>query len=150
MSPQPPQDGRWAIFVPAAYKNMALGEAELNGRPSDAAPPFLHVPPRALWFECGPVEKKKNASPIPCSFVLLLPSVRCCSCSGRAPATCSVRKRMYSWGKQGARSSGPTVRCLAAAAKAVLARDEAIEGLSEPSPRAPLPCRCQHEGMGGG
>jgi hypothetical protein len=30
MSPQPPQDGRWAIFVPASYKNMALGEAELH------------------------------------------------------------------------------------------------------------------------
>jgi hypothetical protein len=29
MSPHPPQDGRWAIFVPASYKNMALGEAEL-------------------------------------------------------------------------------------------------------------------------
>jgi hypothetical protein len=29
VSPHPPQDGRWAIFVPASYKNMALGEAEL-------------------------------------------------------------------------------------------------------------------------
>jgi hypothetical protein len=29
MSPQPPQDGRWATFVPASYKNMALGEAQL-------------------------------------------------------------------------------------------------------------------------
>jgi hypothetical protein len=30
VSPQPSQDGRWAIFVPASYKNMALGEAELT------------------------------------------------------------------------------------------------------------------------
>jgi hypothetical protein len=30
MSPQPPQDSRWAIFVPASYKNMALGEPELQ------------------------------------------------------------------------------------------------------------------------
>jgi hypothetical protein len=30
MSPHPPQDGRWATFVPASYKNMALGEAELS------------------------------------------------------------------------------------------------------------------------
>jgi hypothetical protein len=29
VSPQPPQDGRWAIFVPASYKNMTLGEAQL-------------------------------------------------------------------------------------------------------------------------
>jgi hypothetical protein len=30
MSPQgPPQDGRWAIFVPASYKNMTSGEAQL-------------------------------------------------------------------------------------------------------------------------
>jgi hypothetical protein len=28
--PQPPQDGRWAIFVPASYKNMPLGEAQLS------------------------------------------------------------------------------------------------------------------------
>jgi hypothetical protein len=34
MSPQPPQDGRWAIFdrpVINSYKNMALGEPELGG-----------------------------------------------------------------------------------------------------------------------
>jgi hypothetical protein len=31
VSPQPPQDGRWAIFVPASYKNMTLGEAQLEG-----------------------------------------------------------------------------------------------------------------------
>jgi hypothetical protein len=31
MSPQPSQDGRWATFVPASYKNMALGEAQLAG-----------------------------------------------------------------------------------------------------------------------
>jgi hypothetical protein len=31
ISPQPPQDGRWAIFVPASYKNMTLGEAQLRG-----------------------------------------------------------------------------------------------------------------------
>jgi hypothetical protein len=24
MSPHPPQDGRWAIFVPASYKNMTV------------------------------------------------------------------------------------------------------------------------------
>jgi hypothetical protein len=35
MSPQPPQDGRWAIFVPASYKNMALGEAELSDGESE-------------------------------------------------------------------------------------------------------------------
>jgi hypothetical protein len=29
MSPQPPQDGRWAMFVPASYKNMTSGEAQL-------------------------------------------------------------------------------------------------------------------------
>jgi hypothetical protein len=29
MSPQPPQDGRWTIFAPASYKNMAFGEAQL-------------------------------------------------------------------------------------------------------------------------
>jgi hypothetical protein len=40
MSPQPPQDGRWAIFAPASYKNMALGEAELA-----SAPPWEHLPP---------------------------------------------------------------------------------------------------------
>jgi hypothetical protein len=32
MSPKPPQDGSWAIFVPASYKNMTLGEAELSIR----------------------------------------------------------------------------------------------------------------------
>jgi hypothetical protein len=32
MSPHPPQDGRWAIFVPASYKNMALGDPGLPGR----------------------------------------------------------------------------------------------------------------------
>jgi hypothetical protein len=32
MSPQPPHDGRWAIFVPASYKNMALGDSELMVR----------------------------------------------------------------------------------------------------------------------
>jgi hypothetical protein len=32
VSPQPPQDGRWAIFVPASYKNMTSGEAELTER----------------------------------------------------------------------------------------------------------------------
>jgi hypothetical protein len=32
ISSQPPQDGRWAPFVPASYKNMALGEAQLTGR----------------------------------------------------------------------------------------------------------------------
>jgi hypothetical protein len=26
-----PQDGSWAIFAPATYKNMVLGEAELAG-----------------------------------------------------------------------------------------------------------------------
>jgi hypothetical protein len=26
---------------------------------------FIHVPPRALWLECGQVEKEKNACPIP-------------------------------------------------------------------------------------
>jgi hypothetical protein len=31
MSPQPPQDGRWATFVPASYKNMALGDPQLMG-----------------------------------------------------------------------------------------------------------------------
>ena len=31
MSPQPPQDGRWATFVPVSYKNMTLGEAQLVG-----------------------------------------------------------------------------------------------------------------------
>jgi hypothetical protein len=34
VSPQPPQDGRWAIFVPASYKNMALGEAQLSALPA--------------------------------------------------------------------------------------------------------------------
>jgi hypothetical protein len=29
MSPQPPQDGRWATFVPVSYKNMTSGEAQL-------------------------------------------------------------------------------------------------------------------------
>jgi hypothetical protein len=29
VSPQPPQDGRWVIFVPASYKNMTSGEAQL-------------------------------------------------------------------------------------------------------------------------
>jgi hypothetical protein len=35
MSPQPPQDGRWAIFVPASYKNMTLhvGDSELSWHP---------------------------------------------------------------------------------------------------------------------
>jgi hypothetical protein len=32
VSPQPPQDGRWAIFAQASFKNMALGEAELSTR----------------------------------------------------------------------------------------------------------------------
>jgi hypothetical protein len=31
VSPQPPQDGRWAIFAPVSYKNMALGDAGLEG-----------------------------------------------------------------------------------------------------------------------
>jgi hypothetical protein len=31
MSPHPPQDGRWAVFVPASYKNMTLSEAQLSG-----------------------------------------------------------------------------------------------------------------------
>jgi len=30
MSPQPPQDGRWATFAPVSYKNMALGDAGLH------------------------------------------------------------------------------------------------------------------------
>jgi hypothetical protein len=39
--------------------------ARVQQRPSQRPPPFLHVPPRALWLECGPVEKKKRACPIP-------------------------------------------------------------------------------------
>jgi hypothetical protein len=35
-----------------------------NGRPQ-RLPPFLHVRPRALWLECGPVEKKKSPPPHP-------------------------------------------------------------------------------------
>jgi hypothetical protein len=31
MSPQAPQDGRWATFVPVSYKNMTLGDAGLPG-----------------------------------------------------------------------------------------------------------------------
>jgi hypothetical protein len=34
MSPQPPQDGRWATFVTVSYKNMALGEAQLTAAPA--------------------------------------------------------------------------------------------------------------------
>jgi hypothetical protein len=30
ISPLPPQDGRWAIFAPAGYKNMALGDPGLT------------------------------------------------------------------------------------------------------------------------
>jgi hypothetical protein len=30
MSPQPPQDGRWATFVPVSYKNMTLGDPQLD------------------------------------------------------------------------------------------------------------------------
>jgi hypothetical protein len=53
MSPQrPPQDGRWAIFAPASYKNMALGEAQL---------PRLAITSAGAWigrrggaFEKGP------------------------------------------------------------------------------------------------
>ena len=30
MSPQPPQDGRWATFVPVSYKNMTLGDPQLT------------------------------------------------------------------------------------------------------------------------
>jgi hypothetical protein len=39
--------------------------ARVQQRPSQQPPPFLHVPPRALWLECGPVEKKKKSCPIP-------------------------------------------------------------------------------------
>jgi hypothetical protein len=39
--------------------------ARMQQRPSQQPPPFLHVPPRALWLECGPVEKKKKACPTP-------------------------------------------------------------------------------------
>jgi hypothetical protein len=52
VSPQPPQDGRWAIFVPASYKNMTLGEAQLTATLALALgllPPLgycpLHCPP---------------------------------------------------------------------------------------------------------
>jgi hypothetical protein len=37
--------------------------ARVQQRPSQRPPPFLHVPPRALWLECGPVEKKKRPPP---------------------------------------------------------------------------------------
>jgi hypothetical protein len=44
VSPQPPQDGRRAIFVPASYKNMALGEAQLTGlRHRILRPDFLRM-----------------------------------------------------------------------------------------------------------
>jgi hypothetical protein len=39
MSPQPPQDGRWATFVPASYKNMTLGEAQLPVPPPTRSRP---------------------------------------------------------------------------------------------------------------
>jgi hypothetical protein len=42
ISSQPPQDGRWAPFVPASYKNMALGEAQLTA-PSSAPPSLASV-----------------------------------------------------------------------------------------------------------
>jgi hypothetical protein len=38
---------------------LLLGSRRALWRP----PPFLHVPPRALWLECGPVEKKKGPTP---------------------------------------------------------------------------------------
>jgi hypothetical protein len=34
MAPQPPQDGRWATFVPVSYKNMALGDPQLEASSS--------------------------------------------------------------------------------------------------------------------
>jgi hypothetical protein len=44
MSPQPPQDGRWAIFAPASYKNMVLGYPELT--PAGSWP----RPKKGLWL----------------------------------------------------------------------------------------------------
>jgi hypothetical protein len=41
MSPQPPQDGRWATFAPVSYKNMALGEAQLDGTYRRAHLPYF-------------------------------------------------------------------------------------------------------------
>jgi hypothetical protein len=50
--------GQWHIFV-------CTFAARMQQRPSQRPPPFLHVRLRALWLGCGPVEKKKTASPIP-------------------------------------------------------------------------------------
>jgi hypothetical protein len=37
MSPQPPQDGRRATYVPASHNNMALGEAQLTSTTTQAS-----------------------------------------------------------------------------------------------------------------
>jgi hypothetical protein len=70
MSPQPPQDGRWATFVPASYKNMALGEAELpggrafrEGTPLPEQQPPL-APVRPSLFRVWPGKDKCHPGPI--------------------------------------------------------------------------------------
>jgi hypothetical protein len=51
-------------YLPCSFV-LALRELglRLGVKASQRPPPFLHVPPRALWLECGPVEKKKRPPP---------------------------------------------------------------------------------------
>jgi hypothetical protein len=47
----------------SARCSVITQRARMQQRPSQRPPPFLHVLPRALWLECGPVEKKKRPLP---------------------------------------------------------------------------------------
>jgi hypothetical protein len=47
----------------SARCSVITQRARMQQRPSQRPPPFLHVRHRALWLECGPVEKKKRPLP---------------------------------------------------------------------------------------
>jgi hypothetical protein len=49
----------------SARCSVITQRARMQQRPSQRPPPFLHVRPRALWLECGPVEQREEKTPSP-------------------------------------------------------------------------------------
>jgi hypothetical protein len=85
--------------------------ARMQQRPSSATPasgsraPVLHVRPRALWLECGPVEKKKRPPPSPIPIPAESHATWLSACRWRAKRPSSSTRQANEVGRVSRRAS---------------------------------------------